>query len=373
MKIIIAILLTIIAVMALLVGATIVLDSRGDLEEATSIEDENGDTDTAITVSPIRDRGADYISIAVSFAEENQTHGRYLTADTELLEEETIYDVIVGGDANFAISFNDLSNTPFTYSSPIPYHVLNGEAYSVATFVFSLDGANGAFPSITFFPRYMNSAQHESAHTYATFFVSFDGTRDNENPLLFTVPMPDNALNLDTFAVTFIISLEDSYFSTNQLMADTLISVGSENETRTQRYTGGSSGGSISVQDAENIKASLVDTWVYRAAGVHVEMTFMNDWRYYEIQYAPSGRPLSWESGVYSIECGRTITIQSGSIWGPTYIYNFRIRNNGLTLTYNGVNYVYTRQNRLPILSLENFPYTNTSGYFSYPYEELNG
>ena len=367
MKIIITILLTVIAVMALLIGATIVLDSRGDAEAPANISDEDEDAVTPTSASPVSTSGVDFVSFTVSYAEEKLSSLQTMGTEEALPEEDNILDYIINGEVNFEISFNGVTDYPFVFNNPIPDHTINGETYSVATFVFSSDN-NSTYPFITFFPRYMNSVQNESAHSLATFFVNFNDIGSDSGQVLYTLPIPDNTMGFDSFAVTFIITFEDTYYSINQLMADNLLAVGSGTEALVQS----SSGGSISVEDAANIMASLASTWVYRAPGVHVEMTFMNDWRYYEIQYAPSGRPTSWESGVYSINCGRTLTIQSGSIWGPTYIYNFKLRNNGLTLSYNGVNYIYTRQNRLPILSLENFPYAQTSGRIEYPYSIIN-
>lgn len=361
MKVVIAILLTIIAGMALLVGATILLDSDdgdnggngGDVNiSANGTNDSNG-TDDAIPTDPVVSTASSFVGIAVSFTEDDYD-ARHLRSN-EILDE-----AIISGVVSYAISFNGEDDNPFIYSNSIRNNTLTDDVYNVTTFIFSQNETSSTKPNISFVPGFLNDEQSENTHTFATYFVSINHARDSANPLLFTVPVPDESLEIDSFAVTFITTLDDSYFSANQLMNN---SSTNDDTANTPRST--STGGSISVEDAENILASLVSTWVYIAPDVHVEMTFMNDWRYYEIRYSPSGRPLSLESGVYSINCGRTITIQSGSIWGPTYIYNFSIdnTNNKLSLSYDNVNYLFTRQNRLPILSLENFPYTHTSGY----------
>jgi len=352
MKYVITFLLAILLMMALAVGAVIYRDyfvNEDDAEEPAEVMDEIEDTDFFDAIRPVRDTRADFVNIAVSFSDA----GNYeLIANALMSDEGDIIEDITNGILNFAVTFDDANDNPFMYNIPVPDNVYNSdEAYNVATFVFSLD--NNAVPSITFIPREIGS-QDDNTHYVATYFVAIEDVRNNTNPFVFSIPVPDDR-RVTSFAAAFIINFGDNFSGVNPFSSGSSAPAA----PTSAQGSGGSTGGSISVSADPALTDALLGTWVYRAPGTHVELTFKNDWRYYEIEYAhTTGRPLSWESGVYSVNCGSTITIQSASIWGPTYTYNFSIRNNTLTFPFRGTNYLFTRQNRVPVLSLENFPYT---------------
>ena len=354
MKYVIAFLLAIIAVMAFFVGSAIFRDMLDDADSNGG----TGGTDAARPVQSVSDSGADYVSIAVSFSGVDNYE---LIARTLMSDGDEYMDGLTNGVINFAVSFDDETNTPFTYSIPVPEDTMYSvDDHRVATFVFS--PKKNANPSVAFFPGQHN-VQNDNTHLYATYFVAFDDVRDNNNPHIFTIPVPDD-INAASFAATFIITFGNAQAGANQFMSNIPAIANSASGSSSPV----SWGGSITVEADENLMASLLGTWVYKGPRDHVEVTFTNDWRYYEISYGPSGRPLSWESGVYSITCTSTITIQSSTIWGPTYTYNFKINNNTLTFPYRGVNYHFTRQNWPPILSLENYPYAHISGVLHDPY-----
>jgi hypothetical protein len=348
-KTIITILLTLISVVAIAAGAVIYNALREDDTEIPNgiTEEENG-TDAAPDTEPVKNAGVDLVTIAVTFGD-GYTSQPIITS---LIHDD---EPVAGGIINFTVTFDDADNNPFIYNIPVSDSVIDGDsAFSIVTFIFTPDSAgNNAIPYVTFIPGHYNAPDYDTP-LLATYFVAFDDASYNANPYMFIVPIPGGTADaddngVDSFAVTFIVTLGDAAYDANRFLPDST-SPADSGASRGER--------GIRVLADEDLSTILLGTWIYRSRDTHVEMTFLNDWRYYEISYAPSGRPLTWEYGVYSIEDEKTITIQSSSIWGPTYTYDIKIDNNVLTFSYRGVNYTFNRQNRLPILTFENFPYS---------------
>jgi len=353
MKVIIAILLLLIGAIGFVVGSAIMNEMReDDTEILGEMTDEIENADAIIPTQSVNNARADFVTIAVS--SDYTSNGGVQLLSASLTDDDAIIDATADGIINFAVSFDDANNSPFIFNIPAPDSATYGDdAFSVATFVFHLDNTDSnSNPFISFIPGQYN-LQEDNTQLYATYFVSFDDAGSN-NPYMFTIPIPeitagayDNTVT--SVAAAFVISNGNGFNGVNQFMPDATPPTSSSDDSDIR---------GLRVLSDDCLVYDLLGTWVYRGGGAHVEMTFMNDRRYYEITYSPSGRPLSWEYGVYSTECGTFITIQSSSIWSPTYNYRFSINNNTLTFTYRGNNYVFKRQNTLPILSLERYPYS---------------
>lgn len=347
MKIIIAVLLTIIASIGFFVVYAILSDagnahSPSSVEEngnAPAVEEQGEGTLAVINAEPMGNTGADFVIFNVTYSPQDSI---YTTPDGE---SEPARDVVGLVDFNLTLVGTGNVNGSFNISTP----VYADEDINVATFVFNYDDTS-SIPTISFMP-----GMYETASLFATYFVDFDITGGSIAPHILTIPMFGSALNTvggqDSIVIQFVITFGNAQNEATWNLFSIPVSAVSEESPENFR-------GSIRVLPDEDLMSELLGTWVYRSTDAHIEITFMNDWRYYEIAYSRSGRPLSWEYGVYSIDCNTRITIQSSSIWGPEYTYRFRINNNTMTLTHRGVGYKFTRQNPLPLLSLENFPFS---------------
>lgn len=370
MKVIIAVLFVIIATISFFAGY-VILSYAGNADSPSSVE-ANVRASTALAAEPMGGSGTDFVMFNVTYSSPSQDSFQPpqdsidATPDDESgsesgngneseSESKTARDN--GGLINFNLTFVGAGNVNSSFNISTP--VYDYGDITVGSFVFNYDGTS-SIPVVTFVP-----GMHETAFLFATYFVDFDIAGGTIVPHVFTIPMFDSVSNTvggqGSMAIKFVVTFGSAQNEAIRNLFGVPVSARPEEPPENFR-------GSIRVLPDEDLMTELLGTWVYNSPYAHIEMTFMNDWRYYEIAYSRSGRPLFWEYGVYSIDCNTRITIQSSSIWGPEYTYSFKIDNNTMTLTHRGVAYTFTRQNPLPLLALENFPFSMWHRWDRWPY-----